>query len=264
MKPWIFRLRILCVLYNNVWIMERIILMALEQLISFNIFLRDKKPRVYIRFNIYFCWCISFEATWSLSLMNHVHQQSLSPMARSRSQFSNQETSPNSTKSREWDSMSRWSEYLPPEGSSPSTSNSWKHRAFDVQPSSAYSQKALHMEWVVQMSMVAEGLLTKMYRLNKQLDCPDLASHTFSESFWKAGILPNYPRICTLMSKKFPEHPSKLQLERVSVFSLWEFPASPYFYMFCHAGWQGCIRLSQWKCWSLFAESRTVGYGLCY
>ncbi|CAA6671860.1 unnamed protein product [Spirodela intermedia] len=136
-------------------------------------------------------------------------------MARSRSQFSNQDTSPNSTKSREWDNISRWSEYLPPEGSSPSTSNSWKHRVFDVQPSSGYSQKALHMEWVVQMSMVAEGLLTKMYRLNKQLDCPDLASHTFSESFWKAGILPNYPRICTLMSKKFPEHPSKLQLERV-------------------------------------------------
>ena len=138
-------------------------------------------------------------------------------MARSRTQFSNQETSPKSAKPKELDAMSRWSEYLSPEGSSTSTSNGLKHRASDMLPNLANSQKTLHWEWVVQLSTVAEALLTKMYRLNKLLDNPDVVSHAYSESFWKAGIFPNCPRICTFMSKRFPEHPSKLQLERVCI-----------------------------------------------
>uniref|UniRef100_A0A1D1YCP6 Protein NAP1 n=1 Tax=Anthurium amnicola TaxID=1678845 RepID=A0A1D1YCP6_9ARAE len=141
-------------------------------------------------------------------------------MAKPRPHFSNQDTSPRSTKSRESDSMSRWSHYLTPEASSPSTSSSRKYGVSDAQPSSSNFQKVLHMEWVVQLSKVAEGLLTKMYRLNQVLDCPDLASYTFSDSFWKAGVLPNYPRICILVSKKFPEHPNKLQLERVDKLAL--------------------------------------------
>jgi NCK-associated protein 1 len=73
------------------------------------------------------------------------------------------------------------------------------------------------MQWVVQLTEVAEGLMAKMYRLNQILDYPDPVSHTFSEAFWKAGVFPNYPRICLLLSKKFPEHYSKLQLERVRI-----------------------------------------------
>jgi NCK-associated protein 1 len=63
-------------------------------------------------------------------------------------------------------------------------------------------------------------LLAKMYRLNSILDYPDPNTHTFSDAFWKAGVMPNFPKICTTLSKKFPEHPNKLQLERVDKFAL--------------------------------------------
>lgn len=134
-------------------------------------------------------------------------------MAKGRQHFPNQDTSPRSIKSREWDNISRWSDYLNPEMASPSTSASWKPSHSNAPPGSL--QKALHMEWVVQLAEVAEGLLTKMYRLNQILDYPDSVSYVYSDTFWKAGIIPNHPRICLLVSKKFPEHPSKLQLERV-------------------------------------------------
>ena len=140
-------------------------------------------------------------------------------MAKSRNFTSSQDTSPKSLKSRDLDSMSRWSEYLSVEESSPSTSSNWKHVS-EASPSSGNHQKALHMEWVVQLSKVAEGLLSKMYRMYHILDIPDVVSHTFSDSFWKAGVVPNFPRLCILLSKKFPEHPNKLQLERVSFISL--------------------------------------------
>jgi NCK-associated protein 1 len=73
------------------------------------------------------------------------------------------------------------------------------------------------MEPVAQLSKVAEGLLAKMYRLNSILDYPDPNTHTFSDAFWKAGVMPNFPKICTTLSKKFPEHPNKLQLEKVRI-----------------------------------------------
>lgn len=112
--------------------------------------------------------------------------------------------------------MSRWSEYLDPESSPPSTSASWKFASTEIPLSSSGStQKPLNMEWVVQLSVIAQGLLTKMYGLNKMLDSPDVTSHTFSDSFWKAAVFPNCPKICTVVSKKFPEHPNKMQLERV-------------------------------------------------
>lgn len=135
-------------------------------------------------------------------------------MAKSRPHFANQDTSPRSMKSREWDSVSRWSDYLNPEMTSPSTSTSWKPFNSNAPPGSL--QKALHMEWVVHLAEVAEGLLTKMYRLNQILDYPDSVSYVYSDTFWKAGIIPNHPRVCLLVTKKFPEHTSKLQLERVS------------------------------------------------
>lgn len=140
-------------------------------------------------------------------------------MAKARNFSSGQDTSPRSLKSRDLDSLSRWSEYLNAEESSPSTSTNWKHVS-EATPSSGNHQKALHMEWLAQLSRVAEGLLSKMYKLYHTLDSPDVVSHTFSDSFWKAGVFPNFPRLCTLLSKKFPEHPNKLQLERVDKLAL--------------------------------------------
>ncbi|XP_075674796.1 protein NAP1-like [Castanea sativa] len=76
------------------------------------------------------------------------------------------------------------------------------------------------MKWVVQLNEVAEGLMAKMYRLNQILDYPDPVGHVFTEAFWKAGVFPNYPKLCILLSKKFPEHFSKLQLECVDKVAL--------------------------------------------
>ncbi|KAK1303704.1 Protein NAP1 [Acorus calamus] len=136
-------------------------------------------------------------------------------MEKSRLHFSSQDASPSLTKSKDWDALSRWSEYLKPDVSSTPTSKGWKHVSFEQSLTSGSFQKAVHIEWVIQLSQVAEGLMAKMYRLIQILDHPDLVSYTFTESFWKAGVFPNCPRICLLVSKKFPDHPNKLQLERV-------------------------------------------------
>ncbi|CAO2210203.1 unnamed protein product [Urochloa humidicola] len=117
--------------------------------------------------------------------------------------------------------MSRWSEYLNIEEPAPSALASWRNVGVDGQQvSSVGGHKHLQMEPVVQLSKVAEGLLAKMYRLNSILDYPDPNTHTFSDTFWKAGVFPNFPKICVTLSKKFPEHPNKLQLERVDKFAL--------------------------------------------
>ncbi|KAI4343177.1 hypothetical protein MLD38_027710 [Melastoma candidum] len=114
-------------------------------------------------------------------------------------------------RSRDREGPSRWTEYLgpdlaPPKGAADS----------DEHPQSlAASHKGLNVHWVVQLNEVAEGLMTKMYRLNQILDYPDPAAQVYSEAFWKSGVFPNHPRICMLLSKKFPEHFSKLQLERM-------------------------------------------------
>lgn len=83
--------------------------------------------------------------------------------------------------------------------------------------SSGGSTKGLNIQYVVQLTEVGEGLKAKMYRLNQVLDHPDPVNHLFSESFWKASVIPNFPKICTLVARKFPEHTSRLQLERVSM-----------------------------------------------
>ncbi|KAL3570222.1 hypothetical protein D5086_027471 [Populus alba] len=131
--------------------------------------------------------------------------------------------SPAGVRSREWEGPSSWTEYLGPHMSSPMTSRvSRKKGGSDgqVQSSCGGYHKGLNLGWVVQLTEVAEGLMAKMYRLNQILDCPDPVGQVFSEAFWKAGVFPNYPRICLLLSKNFPEHFSKLQLERVDKVAL--------------------------------------------
>lgn len=139
-------------------------------------------------------------------------------MAKPWQDFSAQDLSPTAARSKEWDGPSRWTEYLGPDMSSPLTFRTSRNKGPDGQiQSSGGSYKGLNLQWVVQLTEVAEGLMAKMYRLNQILDYPDPVGHVFSEAFWKAGVFPNYPRICLLLSKKFPEHFSKLQLERVSI-----------------------------------------------
>ncbi|KAK6240355.1 hypothetical protein SCA6_005744 [Theobroma cacao] len=140
-------------------------------------------------------------------------------MAKSRQHYFSQDLSlsPTTGRSREWEGPSRWTEYLGPDTTSSMTSTSSRYMNSDgqVQSLGGGSHKGLNMQWVGQLIEVAEGLMAKMYRLNQILDYPDPIGHAFSEAFWKAGVFPNHPRICILLSKKFPEHFSKLQLERV-------------------------------------------------
>ncbi|CAI0401810.1 unnamed protein product [Linum tenue] len=139
-------------------------------------------------------------------------------MAKSHQHLSSRDSSlsPTADRSKEWEGPARWTEYLGPDMTSQMASRSSRFKGSDghLQGSGA-SQKGLNLQWVVQLTEVAEGLMSKMYRLNQILDYPDPINHLFSEGFWKAGIFPNHPRICTLLSKKFPDHFTKLQLERV-------------------------------------------------
>lgn len=144
-------------------------------------------------------------------------------MAKSRQPFPVHDVSisPTSVKSKDWEGPSRWTEYLSPEMTTPMTSRSNKNLGSEGQAqTSGGSHKGLNMQWIVQLTEVAEGLMAKMYRLNQILDYPDPVGHLFSEAFWKAGVFPNCPKICVLLSKKFPEHFSKLQLERVDKVAL--------------------------------------------
>eukprot|EP01018_Ginkgo_biloba_P029851 Gb_16727 [translate_table: standard] len=137
-------------------------------------------------------------------------------MGKSRQSFLSQEISPDSSvKFRDWDNTSRWSESFNTDVVSPSTSSNWKHTHSSTPSSSRNFQKARHIQMVFQLVDVAEGLMAKMYRLNQKLDFPEPTSYQFSDSFWKAGVVPNYPKLCVHITKKFPEHPGKLQLERV-------------------------------------------------
>ncbi|KAH9747329.1 protein NAP1 [Citrus sinensis] len=144
-------------------------------------------------------------------------------MAKSWQHYSAQDasSSPTGGRSREWEGPSRWTEYLGPDMSSPVSSRSSRNASFDGKVQGyGGSHKGLNMQWVVQLIEVADGLMAKMYRLNQILDYPDPVGHMYSEAFWKSGVFPNHPRICLLLSKKFPEHFSKLQLERVDKPSL--------------------------------------------
>lgn len=119
------------------------------------------------------------------------------------------------SRSRGWEGPSRWTEYLGPDMTRTMSETS-VNTGPDGRPlSTSGSHKSLNILWVVQLNEVAEGLMAKMYRLNQILDYPDPVSNIYTESFWKSGIFPNHPRICLLLAKKFPEHFSKLQLERV-------------------------------------------------
>ncbi|URE44168.1 Membrane-associated apoptosis protein, partial [Musa troglodytarum] len=74
-------------------------------------------------------------------------------MAKQRQLFSTHDASPRSFKSREWDSMSRWSEYISLEELSSSTPMNGRSLGSDAPPNSGTVPKALHMEWVDKLAM---------------------------------------------------------------------------------------------------------------
>lgn len=138
-------------------------------------------------------------------------------MAKSRPHFPSEDvlsSAQAAVRSREWEGPARWTEYLGPELAS---RNKNIDECTTPQTSSGSSLKGFNMQWVYQLTHVAEGLMSKLYRLNQILDYPDSVGHVYSEAFWKAGVFPNYPKIGILLDKKFPEHHSKLQLERVEL-----------------------------------------------
>lgn len=146
-------------------------------------------------------------------------------MTKPRQQFQAEDvlsTSPTAVRSREWEGPARWTEYLGPDISSTAGPKASRNGSSDgsAHSSSGSANKGLNMQWVNQLTQVAEGLMAKMYRFNQILDYPDVTIHAFSEAFWKSGVFPNHPKICILLSKKFPEHHSKLQLERIDKFAL--------------------------------------------
>ncbi|KAJ7555822.1 hypothetical protein O6H91_05G056100 [Diphasiastrum complanatum] len=77
------------------------------------------------------------------------------------------------------------------------------------------TQKIRQIEWMFQLHDVAEGLLNKLYRLRKMLDLTDNSPYQYSDAFWQSGLFPNAPKLCVLVAKKFPEHPLKIQPEKV-------------------------------------------------
>ncbi|CAL5410785.1 unnamed protein product [Camellia sinensis] len=144
-------------------------------------------------------------------------------MAKSRQNYSAQDalsSSPTAGRSREWEGPARWTEYLGQDMTPPMTSRGSRNAGPEGTVQTSGLHKGLNMQWVYQLTEVAEGLMAKMYRLNQILDYPDSVGHVFSDAFWKAGVFPNHPKICVLLSKKFPEHHSKLQLERLDKVAL--------------------------------------------
>ncbi|CAH9076240.1 unnamed protein product [Cuscuta epithymum] len=129
-------------------------------------------------------------------------------------------SSPSSAQSRDMDGPGRWTEYLGHDVPSTAAPKGSRNAVTEGASSSGSSHKGVSMQWAYQLTQVAEGLLAKMYRLNQILDHPDVTGHGYSEVFWKSGIFPNHPKICIFLSRKFPEHHSKLQLERVDKIAL--------------------------------------------
>lgn len=84
------------------------------------------------------------------------------------------------------------------------------------QPNGKNVQKTRQIEWVIHLQNVAQGLMTKLHKLHQILGPPEPGSNMqYPESFWKTGIIPDMPKLCQHVARKFPEHPAKIQLDKV-------------------------------------------------
>ncbi|KAL9682957.1 hypothetical protein QQ045_014769 [Rhodiola kirilowii] len=115
-----------------------------------------------------------------------------------------------SVRSRDWEGPSRWTDYLTPEQLNTIEGGSVR----------VASHKAFNIQWLAQLTQVAQGLMAKIYRFNQILDYPDSLSHSYSDAFWKSGVFPNSPKLCVFLAKKFPEHFTKLPLDKVDKVAL--------------------------------------------
>jgi hypothetical protein len=96
-----------------------------------------------------------------------------------------------------------------------------------VQSNGKSVQKIRQIEWVIHLRKVADGLMTKLHRLRQILGSPETGSLHYPDSFWKSGIFPDLPKLCQHVARKFPEHPAKLQLEKVHGLCLLSFFLPP-------------------------------------
>jgi len=98
-----------------------------------------------------------------------------------------------------------------------------------VQSNGKSVQKIRQIEWVIHLRKVADGLMTKLHRLRQILGSPETGSLHYPDSFWKSGIFPDLPKLCQHVARKFPEHPAKLQLEKVHGLCLLSFFFCPHY-----------------------------------
>ena len=82
-------------------------------------------------------------------------------------------------------------------------------------PSPARQPRQYSLEQLNSLQLAADGLLTKLYRLKKALHLPAEGSLKYSDVLWKAGIVPDLPKLCITITKAFPQHPRDLSLEKV-------------------------------------------------
>ncbi|CAI5478815.1 unnamed protein product [Closterium sp. Yama58-4] len=66
-----------------------------------------------------------------------------------------------------------------------------------------------------QLRNAARGLIPKLYRLSRLVDLGPQDSPKPQDQVWKSGIVPEFPKLCTHLWRKFPEHPRNLQLDKV-------------------------------------------------
>lgn len=78
------------------------------------------------------------------------------------------------------------------------------------------TQRIRQIDGILHLNDIAEGLMTKLYQLRQILDLPNSGSLQFSEAFVKSGLFPDIPKLCTYVAKRFPEHPGKMQLDKVA------------------------------------------------
>lgn len=76
-------------------------------------------------------------------------------------------------------------------------------------------QKTRQIEWVIHLQKVALGLMTKLHKLHQILGSAEPGTLHHPDSFWKTGIFPDMPKLCQHVARKFPEHPAKMQLDKV-------------------------------------------------
>ena len=65
------------------------------------------------------------------------------------------------------------------------------------------------------LKKAAGNLMPKLYRLSRLMAVDPSEPPRPSDALWSTGLLPEFPRLCAHLWRKFPEHPGNMQLEKV-------------------------------------------------